>query len=117
VTGECLVYGPRGELLSHSPTTYKIPAVTDVPPVFRCELFANDDNLENVASSKAVGEPPLMHALSVWAAVKHALACVSPAAASQLRLPATGEEILRCLMLGAVRQRTPAHEPVPAPGS
>ncbi|HZZ27862.1 MAG TPA: molybdopterin cofactor-binding domain-containing protein [Pirellulales bacterium] len=106
VTGECLVYNERGELLSHSPTTYKIPAVTDVPPVFNCDLFPNDDNTENVASSKAVGEPPLMHATCVWTAVKHALGCVSQAVASELRLPATGEEILRCLTL--VQPRRPA---------
>ncbi len=99
VAGECLVYGAHGELLSHSPTTYKIPAVTDVPPIFNCELFPNDDNVENVGSSKAVGEPPLMHAISVWTAVKHALGCVSATAASELKLPATGEEILRCLTL------------------
>ena len=37
VTGECLVYNERGELLSHSPTTYKIPAITDVPPIFNCD--------------------------------------------------------------------------------
>ena len=66
-------------------------ANTDVPLIFNCQLFPNDDNVENVASSKAVGEPPLMHALCVWTAVKHALACVSPAAASELHLPATGE--------------------------
>jgi xanthine dehydrogenase large subunit len=101
VTGECLVYNERGELLSHSPTTYKIPATTDVPPIFNCELFPNDDNVENVGASKAVGEPPLMHALCVWTAVKHALGCVSPAAASALQLPATGEEILRCLTLAS----------------
>jgi xanthine dehydrogenase large subunit len=97
VTGECLVYNQRGELLSHSPTTYKIPAITDVPLIFNCELFPNEDNVEAVACSKAVGEPPLMHALCVWSAVKQALAFVSPAAARELRLPATGEEILRCL--------------------
>jgi xanthine dehydrogenase large subunit len=108
VTGECLVYNERGELLSHSPTTYKIPAVTDVPPIFNCELFPNDDNTENVASSKAVGEPPLMHATCVWTAVKHALGCVSTTAASQLHLPATGEEILRCLTLAAPRQQAAA---------
>jgi xanthine dehydrogenase large subunit len=99
VTAECLVYGKRGELLSHSPTTYKIPAITDVPPIFNCQMFPNDDNVEAVARSKAVGEPPLMHAICVWTAVKHALSCVSSAASADLRLPATGEEILRCLTL------------------
>jgi xanthine dehydrogenase large subunit len=107
VTGECLVYNERGELLSHSPTTYKIPAITDVPQVFNCELFPNDDNAENIASSKAVGEPPLMHALCVWTAVKHALGCVSAESARELRLPATGEEILRCLTLAENRPALP----------
>ena len=97
VTAECLVYNERGELLSHSPTTYKIPAITDVPRIFHCEFFPNDDNTENVARSKAVGEPPLMHAICVWSAVKHALQCVAPERRIGLRLPATGEEILRCL--------------------
>jgi xanthine dehydrogenase large subunit len=97
VTAECLVYNDRGELLSHSPTTYKIPAITDVPRVFHCEFFPNDDNVETVARSKAVGEPPLMHAICVWTAVKHALRCVAPDRRIDLQLPATGEEILRCL--------------------
>jgi xanthine dehydrogenase large subunit len=97
VTGECLVYDEQGVLLSNSPTTYKIPAASDVPVDFSCEFFPNDDNVENVARSKAVGEPPLMHAICVWTAVKHALSCASPAAARRLCLPATGEEILRAL--------------------
>ena len=101
VTGECLVYDEKGRLLSDSPTTYKIPAASDVPADFRCEFFPNDDNVENVARSKAVGEPPLMHAICVWSAVKHALSCVSPAAARRLCLPATGEEILRALHAAA----------------
>jgi xanthine dehydrogenase large subunit len=97
VTAESLVYNERGELLSHSPTTYKIPAFTDVPRVFNCEFFPNDDNRENVARSKAVGEPPLMHAICVWSAVKHALSCIAPHQRIDLQLPATGEEVLRCL--------------------
>lgn len=101
VTGECLVYDERGALLSHSPTTYKIPAVTDVPLEFNCEMFPNDDNTENIRRSKAVGEPPLMHALSVWCAARHALSCVAHEAAEALTLPATGEELLRCLTLAA----------------
>jgi xanthine dehydrogenase large subunit len=100
VTGECLVYDERGVLLSNSPTTYKIPAASDVPVDFRCAFFPNDDNVENVGRSKAVGEPPLMHAIGVWSAVKQALASVSPEAARRLCLPATGEEILRAISVG-----------------
>ena len=97
VTAEKLVYTDRGELLSHSPTTYKIPAITDVPPVFICQLFPNDDNLHCVRRSKAVGEPPLMLGVAVWAAVKNALSYLPTEVDPDFSLPATGEEILRCL--------------------
>jgi xanthine dehydrogenase large subunit len=104
VTAECLVYNDKGDLLSHSPTTYKIPAITDLPPILNCEFFDNDDNDENdenVARSKAVGEPPLMLAISVWTAVKNALS--QAIATEDLRLPATGEEILRQLSQPAAK--------------
>jgi xanthine dehydrogenase large subunit len=97
VTNECLVYNERGELLSHSPTTYKIPAITDVPAILNLDLFPNADNTQNVRSSKAVGEPPLMMAISVWAAVKNALSYLSDDEEIDLKLPATGEEILRVI--------------------
>ena len=99
VTAEYLVYDERGALLSHSPTTYKIPAITDVPRMFNCALFASDDNVDNVARSKAVGEPPLMLAIAVWSAAKHAVQQVNSLGAAALRIPATNQELLRCLEL------------------
>jgi xanthine dehydrogenase large subunit len=105
VTAEALTYNAAGELLSHSPTTYKIPAITDVPRDFRVTMFDNSDNVQNIRRSKAVGEPPLMLAIAAWAAVKNALSYVSADAAAALNLPATGEEILRCLT--AEREATP----------
>ncbi|QEG20763.1 xanthine dehydrogenase molybdopterin binding subunit [Mariniblastus fucicola] len=101
VTTEALIYNEKGELLSHSPTTYKIPAITDLPPDFRCEFFPNEDNLHCVRRSKAVGEPPLLLGSAVWAAVKNALQAMpkSNSIDPNLSLPATGEEILRCLTL------------------
>ena len=99
VTAEALVYDAKGDLLSHSPTTYKIPAITDVPEVFNVATFDNNDNVRNVYRSKAVGEPPLMLGVAVWAAAKNALSYLSNEAAAELRLPATGEEMLRCITL------------------
>jgi xanthine dehydrogenase large subunit len=107
VTAEALVYDDRGDLLSHSPTTYKIPAITDVPEVFNVATFDNNDNVRNVYRNKAVGEPPLMLAIAVWAAVKNALSHAGPGVEAELRLPATGEEILRCLTKAAALQRQP----------
>ncbi len=111
VTNECLVYNDRGELLSHSPTTYKIPAITDIPSVFNVDLFPNSDNTHNVASSKAVGEPPLMLALAVWAAAKNALSYVNGQAEIDFKLPATGEELLRVMTALTVSKKV---ETVPA---
>ncbi|HVT27013.1 MAG TPA: molybdopterin cofactor-binding domain-containing protein, partial [Lacipirellulaceae bacterium] len=116
VTTEALVYDEKGDLLSHSPTTYKIPAITDVPEVFNVATFDNHDNIRNVYRSKAVGEPPLMLAIAVWAAAKNALAYVGPSAARELRLPATGEEMLRCLSLVNTPQ-LPAHTTLASAGA
>ena len=98
-TTEALVYDERGELLSHSPTTYKIPAITDVPPEFHVSTFENPDNVQNIRRSKAVGEPPLMMGISVWAAAKDALSHLGTGPVDDLKLPATGEEVLRCITL------------------
>lgn len=94
VTTEKLVYSETGELLSHSPTTYKIPNIQDLPAVFNCHYWENDLNKVNLRGSKAVGEPPFLLAISVWCAVKHALSFVCSGELPRLKLPATGEEIL-----------------------
>ncbi len=94
VTTEDLRYSETGELLSHSPTTYKIPNIQDLPQIFNVDWIENGDNTINIKQSKAVGEPPLLLAISVWTAVKHALSFVSNGNVPKLRIPATNEEIL-----------------------
>jgi Xanthine dehydrogenase, molybdopterin-binding subunit B len=94
VTNEELRYSDKGELLSFSPTTYKIPNIQDLPNIFKVETIKNPHHQINIRRSKAVGEPPLMLCLSVWAAVKHALSSVQKGKCPQLNLPATAEEIL-----------------------
>ncbi|HEX8253192.1 MAG TPA: molybdopterin cofactor-binding domain-containing protein, partial [Thermoanaerobaculia bacterium] len=93
VTTEDLRYSPTGELLSHSPTTYKIPNINDLPEIFHLDWIEHD-NPVNVGGSKAVGEPPLLMAISVWCAVKHALGFVANGELAKVKLPATNEEIL-----------------------
>jgi xanthine dehydrogenase large subunit len=97
VTTEELKYSARGELLSHSPTTYKIPNIGDLPEVFNLGFLENPDSRISFLRSKALGEPPLLLAISVWAAAKQAVSAVSPAAASRLSLPATSEMLLRAM--------------------
>lgn len=106
VTTEALRYSAKGALLSHSPTTYKVPNVTDVPEIFHLDFLENPDNTMNVYGSKAVGEPPLLLGVAVWTAVKHALSSVTGGEPVQLSLPATGEEVLRCITESAPPRET-----------
>lgn len=97
VTTEKLVYDDKGALLSHSPTTYKIPNVQDTPRIFNVDFLTNPHNTVNVHASKASGEPPLLLGISVWTAIKMALASVNPGKIPKLRIPATAEDILMAL--------------------
>ena len=97
VTTENLVYSDDGRLLSHSPTTYKIPSIQDTPRIFNIDLITNEKNDVCVHRSKAVGEPPFLLGNSVWNAVKNALYYKKPRSASLLTLPATCEQIVTLL--------------------
>lgn len=93
LTLEDLRYSNKGELLSHSPTTYKIPGIYDLPEIFNIDTIDNDNSV-NVRGTKAVGEPPLLLGISVWTAVKHALSFISGKHIPIIDTPASGEEIL-----------------------
>ena len=99
LTCEELKWDDAGKLLSDGPATYKIPAIADAPPVFNVRLLENAPNLEpTVFHSKAVGEPPLMLAISVWCAIRDAVAAsANYQHFPQLNAPATPEEILRAV--------------------
>ena len=94
LTTEELRRTAEGDLLTHSPTTYKIPNIQDLPEVFNVDYIENEANTINIAASKAVGEPPLLLGISVFMAVKNALSYVSNGAIPKIDAPATGEEIL-----------------------
>ena len=121
LTTEELVFGDDGRLLTHAPSTYKIPTCSDVPADFRVALFEPGRNREpTIHRSKAVGEPPLMLALSVFSAITHALASIAPGRVPPLDAPATPEAILRAAdaMRGADSRPGPDLNPAPdsAPG-
>ena len=98
LTMEELVYSARGEVLTHAPSTYKIPCASDRPDDLRINLFDNDNTEDTIFKSKAVGEPPLMLAISVHSALAHAVSSFSPVGRwPELDAPATAEEILRTI--------------------
>ena len=77
LTTEELVWDGDGRLRTHAPSTYKIPACADRPPVFNVALFEDGENIEDtIHKAKAVGEPPLMLGISVLMALSHALESV-----------------------------------------
>ena len=94
VTTENLFYSEQGKLLSHSPTTYKIPSIHDTPRIFNIDFIENHNNVMNIRGSKAVGEPPLLLGLSVWCAIKDALRNAGLSDTAGLCIPATSETIL-----------------------
>ena len=100
LTTEELWWNDAGQLGTHSPSTYKIPTCSDLAPDFRVELVQNMANREKtIYRSKAVGEPPLMLALSAFFAIRDAIA-PSELHAPQLVAPATPENVLRALEPG-----------------
>ncbi len=103
LTCEELVFGADGRLLTHSPSTYKIPAASNLPPIFNVRLFDQPNAEDAIHRSKAVGEPPLMLALSVFFALRDAVAAaLGPGARPPLVAPATPEAVLRALHGGSL---------------
>lgn len=98
LTHEELKWDDKGRLLTDGPATYKIPAISDAPDIFNVQLLENSPNDEaTVFRSKAVGEPPLMLAISAYCAIRDAVASLgSHKIFPKLNAPATPEEVLRC---------------------
>ena len=94
LTTEELKWDDKGRLLTHSPDTYKIPSVGDMPQVFNVALLSDAAQKNVIHGSKAVGEPPLMLAISVREAIRDAVAAFGPPGGQvPLAVPATCEAI------------------------
>ena len=98
LTTEQLVWSDKGHLSTHAPSTYKIPATGDIPEHFKVAFWPEPNREDNVFGSKAVGEPPFMLAISVFEAMKDAVANArADGGVVQLTAPATAENVLRAL--------------------
>ena len=99
LTTEELWWDGEGRLRTHGPSTYKIPGSRDVPPIFNARILDNAPNREaTIFHSKAVGEPPLMLAISVWLAIRDAIASLAHyRLAPRLDAPATPERVLAAI--------------------
>ncbi|MBQ5946551.1 xanthine dehydrogenase molybdopterin binding subunit [Massilia sp. ST3] len=98
LTTEELWWNASGKLMTHAPSTYKIPGVSDCPQDFRVKLFENANVEDSIHRSKAVGEPPLLLPFSVFFAIRDAISAVGGHKVNPpLNAPATGEEILKAI--------------------
>jgi xanthine dehydrogenase molybdopterin-binding subunit B len=94
LTSEELKWDSKGRLLTHSANTYQIPAISDAPMDFRVTLMPDARQHNTVHGSKAVGEPPLMLAISVREAIRDAIAAFGARGGEvPLPSPATHEAI------------------------
>jgi xanthine dehydrogenase large subunit len=91
---ESLSHSSRGELLTHSPSTYKIPTINEIPKIWNIDLLKNEENEKNIYGSKAVGEPPYLLSFSIWLAIKEVLSKYNKKVNTTLKVPATPEEII-----------------------
>jgi xanthine dehydrogenase large subunit len=96
LTMEELVWHPQtGLLMTHAPSTYKIPTANDCPPVFNVKLYDNANVADSIHRSKAVGEPPLLLPFAVWLAIRDAVSAAGGHRTDPpLGAPATPEAIL-----------------------
>ena len=93
LTTEQLVWNDKGHLSTHAPSTYKIPTAGDVPEHFKVDLWPEPNREDNVFGSKAVGEPPFMLAISVYEALRDAVAQArGDGQPVQLKAPGHGRE-------------------------
>jgi len=96
LTTEELVWDDKGTLKTHAPATYKIPAMSDRPPVYNVALWDQPNPARTIYRSKAVGEPPFMLGISAWSALADAVAACGTAPAD-LQAPATAEAVLAAI--------------------
>ncbi|WP_168015637.1 xanthine dehydrogenase molybdopterin binding subunit [Halomonas salinarum] len=109
LTSEELKWNDAGQLISDGPATYKIPAFGDLPATFNVALLEGHPNSQaSIYRSKAVGEPPLMLAISVWSALRDAIASLDPTGdCPRLDTPATPERVL--MAIETLRRQTDDH--------
>jgi xanthine dehydrogenase large subunit len=96
LTTEQLVWKADGTLATPAPSTYKIPATSDIPEHLHVDLWPEPNRENNVHGSKAVGEPPFMLAISVFEALRDAVAQAG-GQPEAMNAPATAEEVLRAI--------------------
>ena len=115
LTCEELKWDAKGRLLTHSASTYQIPAISDAPAEFNVELLQRAAQPNTIHGSKAVGEPPFMLAISVREAIRDAVAAFGEGGGEvRLAAPATGEAIFAAIQERRAAESSRAMAATPA---
>jgi xanthine dehydrogenase large subunit len=93
LTLEELVWDAKGRLATAGASTYKLPSWTEVPEVFEVNFLERAAESGTIFGGKAVGEPPLMLAISVREAIREAIAAFGAGGPVSLESPATPERV------------------------
>jgi xanthine dehydrogenase large subunit len=99
LTTEELWFDAEGRLKTHAPSTYKIPVASDMPADLRVALWSKPNREDTIYRSKAVGEPPVMLAISVFNALADAVHATAPGKIIVLDAPATPEAVLKAVKI------------------
>ncbi|MBN2797609.1 MAG: xanthine dehydrogenase molybdopterin binding subunit [Deltaproteobacteria bacterium] len=97
MTLEELVTSEAGVLLTHAPSTYKIPAIGDVPEQINVRFLRDAHQDGVIHGSKAVGEPPFVYGMAAHRALADAVSAFAGGAFVELAAPATNEALLRAV--------------------
>src|SRR5215471_5777962 len=109
LTLEELVWDNQGRLMTNGASTYKLPAWSEMPEDFRVDFLTRAAEPGVVFGSKAVGEPPLMLAISVREALRDAIAAFGTGGIIQLDSPATPERVFWAVRRARARQPVPEY--------
>ena len=114
LTCEELRFGADGRLLTDAPSTYKIPTVGEVPEDVRVALYRHPEPpaTDVIFGSKAVGEPPLMLALSVREAIRDAVSAFGAVREVPLASPCTPEAVFRAIQWVRAQDAAATQTPV-----
>jgi len=113
LTLEELLWDAQGRVATAGASTYKLPSWPELPEVFNVAFLERATEPGVIFGSKAVGEPPLMLAISVREAIRDAVAAFGGGGPVTLDSPATPERIYWAVQ--RAKESLLRAEPAPAP--
>ena len=94
MTMEELSYDLKGNLMSNTLSTYKVPDIFSIAEDIEVIPLETKGNDMAILKSKAVGEPPLMYGIGAYFALQNAIIAYNPNYKPKFHAPMTPEKVL-----------------------